>query len=172
MGLKDSPKEQLFFFFFSYKWRALENCTVPFDGIFSQVFPYSLDFLQSLTKRRPFFRFMPLPIVEWTRGLCPGDNRRLFSISRTFINFYHFRVTLNLITKASLSAKFLLYKISFQFIGATASLGFLLPYFHSFLFSFSRKRLLLRWIVGVVKGIRSSLEELRESRCYFSVFGY
>ena len=30
----DSPTEQLFF---PYKWRALENCTVPFGGKFSPV---------------------------------------------------------------------------------------------------------------------------------------
>ena len=35
-----------------------------------------------------------------------------------------------------------------------------------FLLPFSRKRLLLRWIVDIVKGIRSSIEELCESRCY------
>ena len=43
--------------------------------------------------------------------------------------------------------------------------------FLQFLLPFSRKRL-LRWIVDIVNGIRSSLEELCESRCYFSVFGY
>ena len=50
--------------------------------------------------------------------------------------------------------------------------SFYLVSFLQFLLSFSRKRLLLRWIVDIVKGIRSSLEELCESRSYFSVFGY
>ena len=44
--------------------------------------------------------------------------------------------------------------------------------FLQFLLPFSRKRLLLRWVVDIVKEIRSSLEELCESRCYFSVYGY
>ena len=59
-------------------------------------------------------------------------------------------------------------------LGGNASLGLLLPCmsFLQFLLPLSRKRLLLRWIVDIVKGIRSSLEELCESRCYFSVFGY
>ena len=50
--------------------------------------------------------------------------------------------------------------------------SFYLVSFLQFLLPFSRKRLLLRWIVDIVKGIRSSLEELCESRCYFSDFGY
>ena len=49
--------------------------------------------------------------------------------------------------------------------------SFYLISFLQFLLPFSRKRSLLRWIVDIVKGIRSSLEELCESRCYFSVFG-
>ena len=59
-------------------------------------------------------------------------------------------------------------------LGGTASLRLLLPpfSFSQLLLLFSRKRLLLRWIVDIVKGIRLSLEELYESRCYFSVFGY
>ena len=52
----------------------------------------------------------------------------------------------------------------------TCSLGLLLPYFILTIFiAVSRKRLLLRLIVAIFKGIRSSLEELCESRCYFSV---
>ena len=43
--------------------------------------------------------------------------------------------------------------------------SFYLISFLQFLLPFSRKRLLLRWIVDIVKGIRSSLEEL----CDFSV---
>ena len=39
--------------------------------------------------------------------------------------------------------------------------------FLQFLLPFSRKRLLLRWIVAIGKGIRSSLEELCESRGCF-----
>ena len=55
----------------------------------------------------------------------------------------------------------------------TDSLGLLqFLQFLQFLLPFSRKRLLFRWIVDIVKGIRSSIEELCESRCYFSVFGY
>ena len=50
--------------------------------------------------------------------------------------------------------------------------SFYLISFLQFLLPFSRKRLLLRWIVRIVKEIRSSLEELCESLCYFSVFGY
>ena len=50
--------------------------------------------------------------------------------------------------------------------------SFYLISFLQFLLSFSRKRLLLRRIVDIVKGIRSSLEELCESHCYFSGFGY
>ena len=44
-------------------------------------------------------------------------------------------------------------------LGGTASLGLLLPSisFFQFLLPFSRKRLLLRWIVDIVKGIRSLL---------------
>ena len=49
---------------------------------------------------------------------------------------------------------------------------FYLISFLQFLLPFFRKRLLLRWIVDIVKGIRSSIEELYEGRCYFSVFGY
>ena len=48
--------------------------------------------------------------------------------------------------------------------------SFYLISFLQFLFPFSRKRLLLRWIVDIVKGIRSSLEELCESRCFFFCF--
>ena len=58
-------------------------------------------------------------------------------------------------------------------LGCITSLRFLLPFlFLQFLLPFSRKRLLLRWIVDIGKGIRSSLEELCESCCYFSDFGY
>ena len=45
--------------------------------------------------------------------------------------------------------------------------SFYLISFSQFLLPFSRERLLLRWIVDIVKGIRSSIEELCESRCYF-----
>ena len=48
--------------------------------------------------------------------------------------------------------------------------SFYLISFLQFLLPFSRKRLLLRWIVDIVKGIRSSLEELGESRGYFFYF--
>ena len=41
---------------------------------------------------------------------------------------------------------------------------FYLISFLQFLLPFSRKRLLLRWIVDIVKGIKSSLEELCESQ--------
>ena len=47
--------------------------------------------------------------------------------------------------------------------------SFYLVSFLQFLLPFSRKRLLLRWIVDIVKGIRSSFEEFCKSRCYFSV---
>ena len=59
-------------------------------------------------------------------------------------------------------------------LGGTASLGLLSPYFilTIFIAVFPKTIQLLRWIVDIVKGIRSSLEELCESRCYFSVFGY
>ena len=50
--------------------------------------------------------------------------------------------------------------------------SFYLISFLQFLLPFSRKRLRLRWIVDIGKGIRSSLEELCESRCYISVSGY
>ena len=50
--------------------------------------------------------------------------------------------------------------------------SFYLISFLQFLLPISRKRLLLRWTVDIVKGIRSSLEERCESGCYFSVFGY
>ena len=117
MGLKYSPTEQLFFFIQMESAREL-YCSIRGNILtgFSLEMGSALNlyFLQSLTKWRPFFRFIPLPMVAWTRCLCPGDNRRLFSISRPFINFYHFYVTLNLITKASLSTKFLFYKISFH----------------------------------------------------------
>ena len=53
-------------------------------------------------------------------------------------------------------------------LGGTASLGLLLPYF--ILTIFSRKRLRPPWIVDIVKGIRSSLEELCESCCYIFLF--
>ena len=42
-------------------------------------------------------------------------------------------------------------------LGGTGTLGLLL----------AEKRLFLRWIVDIVKGIRSSLEEFCESSCYF-----
>ena len=41
--------------------------------------------------------------------------------------------------------------------------------FLQFLLPFSRKRLLLQWIVDIAKGISWSLEELSESRVYFAV---
>ena len=44
--------------------------------------------------------------------------------------------------------------------------------FLQFLLPFTRKRLLLRWIVDIVEEMRSSLEQLCESRCYFSFFRY
>ena len=57
-------------------------------------------------------------------------------------------------------------------LGGTASLGLLLPCFILTIFTaVFPKRLLLQWIVDLVKGIRFSLEELCESRCYFSVLG-
>ena len=48
--------------------------------------------------------------------------------------------------------------------------SFYLISFLQFLLPFSLKRLLLRWIVDIVKGFRSSLEELCESRSYFFFF--
>ena len=59
-------------------------------------------------------------------------------------------------------------------LGRTDSLGLLLPYFilTIFIAVFPLLLLLLRWIVDIVKGIRSSFEELCESRCYFSVNTY
>ena len=58
-------------------------------------------------------------------------------------------------------------------LGGTASLGFLLYYFIFTIFiTVFPKTIAPSMIVDIVKGIRSSLEELCESRCYFSVFGY
>ena len=55
----------------------------------------------------------------------------------------------------------------------TASLGLLLPFFILKIFiTVLPKTIVLRWIVDIFKGIRSSLEKLCESGCYFSVFGY
>ena len=54
-------------------------------------------------------------------------------------------------------------------VKTTFSLGLLLPYFilTIFIAVFPKTTLLLRWIVDIVKGIMSSLEELCESCCYF-----
>ena len=53
----------------------------------------------------------------------------------------------------------------------TASLALLLPYFILTILCYCRFPE-NDWIVDIVKGIRSSLEELCENRCYFSDFGY